>query len=279
MSVDIIGPGDAITPYGRGAREGLTGREPRPIIDLIVIFGGWGGVGNGGAPLSPDVRPPTGTSALLRRVLQLSGSPGRRIRVLAYEGSLMFGNNEPLRILRSHFHPLGKVVLYGYSAGGRDAITFAWQIWQNLRYYAFSSQRFYTFLGADAFASNTIGVTRVDLLVTVDPAVGPGSRQMFRNIPPSVRRNVNTYQTHPSARETSGGMETGASSHGGPTTPLDRQATQVENRDVSHRYRATPGEAHGRIDNDTNEDSFELIRGVLGYESVPSSFPPGTAPA
>ena len=54
MSVDVLGPNERLQPYGRGCRDELTGREPMPITDLVVIFGGWGGIGNGGGPLNPN---------------------------------------------------------------------------------------------------------------------------------------------------------------------------------------------------------------------------------
>src|SRR5262245_14460296 len=128
MSVDVLGPNDQLRPYGGGCREALTGRERRPITDLIIIFGGWGGGGNGGGPLDPNPHPPTGTSQLLNLVRGISAVPGRSLQVLGYEGALMFGSNEPFGILRSIFHPCMKIILYGYSAGGENANILAWQV-------------------------------------------------------------------------------------------------------------------------------------------------------
>ena len=85
---------------------------------------------------------------------------------------------------------------------------------------------------------------------------------MFRNVAPSVRRNVNYYQTSPSI----GGRGTGPWSHGGPSLALQPTATRVENHNLDHLFADDPGAAHGTIDEVTSPDVLRLIRAELGTE-------------
>jgi hypothetical protein len=247
---------------------------PGPVRDLVIIFGGWGS-GAAGEQLRPVPGRPTGTSELLESVRALGDPPLGKLDITAFEGALMNakGVQQAEAFIRSLFHPLGRLVIYGYSAGGLDAISLAWRIWQGPSYYDFATRRLVTGYRA---ASPDLGIVRVDLLVTVDAASGPTSSVVFRNIPPGVRKNINYYQTNPAGRPTGGGTASGARSHGGPANAVDSTATIVENHDLTARYAANPGQAHGLIDNDTNEDVLQAIRGTLGYEATPPLLPNGT---
>lgn len=65
----------------------------------------------------------------------------------------------------------GKIIIYGYSWGGDTAVELA----QDLQAHSYI----------------------VDLLVTVDAAIGPASRWTDRKIPQNVLRNLNYYTTTP----------------------------------------------------------------------------------
>jgi hypothetical protein len=96
--------------------------------------------------------------------------------------------------IRSHFHPLGRLIIYGYSAGGLDALDLVRRI--SMWTYDFSTQR----LLSCCSILPDVGIVRVDLLVTVDVADGPISGILDRYISPSARRNINFYQTYPASR-------------------------------------------------------------------------------
>jgi hypothetical protein len=275
MSVDLIGPTDRLRAYppDSRARDRLGESLPGPVRDLVIIFGGWGSRA-AGEPLRPVPGQPTGTSELLESVRALGNPPLEKLEITALEGALMDakGVQQAEAFIRSLFHPLGSLIIYGYSAGGLDAINLTWRIWQGPSYYDFSTR---SLVFGYRAASPDLGIVRVDLLITVDAASGPTSSLAFRNIPPAVRKNINYFQTNPAGRPTVGGTASGARSHGGPANALDSTATVVENHDLTARYAANPGQAHGLIDNDTNEDVLQAIRGTLGYEAPPLLLPNG----
>jgi hypothetical protein len=280
MSVDVLDRNEILFPYWRDCRQALTGREQKPITDMIIIFGGWG-VEQAGSVLEPDENSKTSTapSRLLAKVKRLAANSGREISVLGYQGTLAISNRVALQELKSIFHPCMKIILYGYSAGGRTAQEFANQIWAQLRYYNFEAGRLSPSRVSPIFDPSRqfwdgqikIGITRVDLLITVDAAVGPGSGSMDRVIAPSVRLNVNIYQPYPSSRERSdsvrdrigSGSNTGVFSHGGPNYPQSYLATFVDNRSRGHIYIGDQGRAHGRIGSETVEEAFKLIETEL----------------
>jgi len=115
--------------------------------------------------------------------------------------------------------------------------------------------------------SATAGYVRIDRLITVDGAAGHFSSQMFRRIPPNVRRNLNLYQLHPSP----------IGSHGGPNEAHNRRATDVVNRDLSSLYTRNPGDAHSSIDEDTTLEVLETICSAIGCQALPRVLPQGLA--
>ena len=268
MSVDVIDKNQSLQSYpvGGGTRAALRGRTRTPITDIVVIFGGWGGVSDAGKPLQTNVNPPTGTSQLVQRVRRIQNTPLHRIQVVAYHGSLRdsLGINRAFNFIRSNFDPLGRLIIYGYSAGGFDALRLSSHIWLARRYYELSSESF----RRSRRDGHTVGFVRIDLLITVDAAVGPISSIAFRRVQPCVRKNLNFYQ-----RFSSGVVR----SHGEPNRAVDKRATLIDNRDLSSRYRNTPDSAHGLIDNDTLDDVIQAIRGTFGYQLHPQNLPSGTA--
>ena len=229
---------------------------PGPITDVIIIFGGWGGLSNA----EPIVAGPgSGTSELYRSLRDLPTPPGgNRREFLALTGSLKSssGVNQGVAFLRRHFHPNGKVVIYGYSAGGTDALSLCRRINSEMRFYGFTSRRLVSVKqsGAEVF-----GDVRVDLLITVDAASGPGSGGIDRSVPACVEHNLNFYQSTPS----------GIASRGWPNVPNSPTATRVDNTEITST-------SHADIDEDTNDRVLDAIRGVLGYEDTPPTFAPGS---
>lgn len=275
MSTDLLPYPYPVRAYPRnpGALTRLASSVPGPVRNIVVIFGGWGSDA-AGLPLGPGQ--PTGTSKLLKKVQALGNLPFGTLHVAAFEGSLVGGIDSAAVFIRSLFHPLGRLIIYGYSAGGLDAMSLARVIstWT----YNFTTRRLVScgiLSPSQCFSppSSTppdVGVVRVDLLLTVDAADGPMSGIVFRDIARSVRRNINLYQTYPASRPRSGGATaSGVLSHGGPNFAVSPTATVIENYDLTGWYTADPGQGHGRIDNDTNEAAFEAIRGTLTYGGPP----------
>jgi len=268
MTIDVISSlTDRMTRRPtRSTREAI-GAYRVPIDDIIVIFGGWGDV-NGGAPLQR--KPVTGTTQLWERLEALSPTPLHRMHIGAWNGSLRdsTGVDNAFRFIRQHFHPLGRLIVCGYSTGGFDAMRLTSHISMANRFYEVRSNTFVREIyrmpqpGAEVF-----GFVRVDLMVTVDAASGPTSGISFRRVFPSVRRNLNYYQS------------TGSSvgSHGGASVAMDANATDVVNLDMSRRYAANPAAGHGQIDNDTIDYVVEAVEIVLGREAPPQLFPAGFA--
>lgn len=227
---------------------------PGPIYDLVILYGGWGGVRHNAEPLSTTGG--DGTSQLYRSVNDLPLAPGSRQRkILALSGSLSSnaGVEQGITFLRTYFHPASKLIVYGYSAGGTDALELCRQISSTLGYYRFNTRTFATvFEMEDHMNTEVFGKVLVDLLITVDGASGPASGALSRDVASCVVRNLNFYQP--------------TRSRGGPNIANVPSGTQVENTEV-------PGAAHGGIDEETNPRALQAIRGVLGFEAVPPNVP------
>jgi hypothetical protein len=252
MSVDLVNP-----PAGSSTFPGSS--IPGLVNDLIVIYGGWGGLGRV-EPLHPG--PGTSTSRLLRDVQDLPGVPGHRRPILALEGSLSSsaGVDQGVTFIRDNFHPYGQLIIYGYSAGGTDALALCRAINRDLAFFGFGSKRLVNvFAMEDSMSREVFGAVRVDLLITVDGAAGEASNSLDRSVPACVRRNLNFYQRRPSP----------IGSHGEPNTPVS-PSTNVENNDMTGRAE------HATIGTATNGQALDAIRGSLGVEAVPPVTPPGT---
>ncbi|MFT3772889.1 MAG: hypothetical protein QM820_46480 [Minicystis sp.] len=267
MSIDLI-VGERRTSsraFNRAAVEAaVAGIAPRAITDLVLVYGGWGGPSDGGRPL-PAGGEETGTTQLVKQIEALRSTTGHHILVRAWQGSLRTGQaGAGEELVRSSFHPLGKLIVCGYSVGGFNAMSLARDLFYAgyydvnkrswLQYYSPSTNR-----GGDV-----VGLARVDLLVTIDAAQGYASDANDRHVMPSVRRNLNIFQTNPSGRDFGTGTAVAPRLHGGPNQAVDPTATLVENHDWTARYASDPTKGHGNIDNDALDVVVSAVRDELG---------------
>lgn len=227
MSVQSIASGN-----GAGFRGGpSTGR------DTLIIFGGWGGVRDWDVDLASS--PQTGTTSLLGELRALFAGAA----VHAFDGSISaMSTTAALQAIKRSFDPGGRIIIYGYSVGGANAVALARRIGQEMTYYDYEKGSFLSL----SPARQGLGLVRVDLLITVDASLGPMSGQNF--IPACVRRCLNYYQSHPSNPPHS---TVGSQAHGQPATAENPGRTHIRNIDLSGKYLSAPGSAHGKIDNDT----------------------------
>lgn len=254
MTIDLVNPRREVSyPVSRGI-----------IPDLVILYGGWGGIQEGGGPLAPG--PGTGTSQLVAAIHAMPLPPLHRVEILSVQGALVAqaGVERGLAFFRQHFHPQARIIIYGYSAGGTDALGLSRRINQEVAYYSLTSRRLMNvFQMEDRMSRELFGRVRIDLLVTVDVSSGPSSPVIDRTVPSCVRRNLNFYQTTPSSVRSRGAPNSASAAY-----PMD---TRIENLDMT-------GQAvHARIDEITNSRVREAIQGVLGREAIPPLTPPGTA--
>ncbi|XXT23704.1 hypothetical protein WME94_19385 [Sorangium sp. So ce429] len=252
-----------------GVEDALRGIVIPSVRHLVVVFGGWG-QSQGGERLRPSAGPPTDTTSLVQRIEQLRPLSGGRVIVRAYQGAMSedgTADREMIGIMRSEFHPLGKLVVYGYSAGGMMAMRLAYRLGMSFPYY---STHMGAFLGPLSRGRHVAGrtrvvwgYTRIDLMVTIDAATGPSSGMISRRVWPSVRNNLNIYQTEGGTGGESSGSRFGVGSHGAPNSAFDGAVTRVDNRDWTERYRDDPGRGHASIDGDSADAALEAIQEEL----------------
>lgn len=198
---------------------------------VVIFFEGWNGpwTDTGGKPIPLNTK---STLAQLRRDVISNYSTFQSSNLcapaLATEAYATDTDDDVKDLaaayIKSERKGRGKIIIYGYSWGGDTAIELA-----------------------DDLADENIDV---DLLVTIDAALGPfsldpGVRDIF--ISTNVRVNVNHYTTTP---------HSGMLSQGLPTFPKDASKTMVIN--VKHT-----GPSHGEMDEKTKDDSVSQIVGAL----------------
>jgi hypothetical protein len=261
----------------------------KPITDIFILFGGWGGIHEKGEPWTPDraaqlAKGKPGSAHVLEEVQKIK-NPGRALKVIAFAGSLWLnelrnpGSNsmaEALQFIRSNYDSMGKIVIYGYSAGGLDALELVNYIPGCMGYYLVSSGEFYGPAGAAQHWGWRIGWRKefvkveVDLLVTVDAACGPSSGSMSRAIPGCVRKNINFFQTTPSDTPMAP-SKWPVGSHGGPNKKgAHGDEKNIENHDVTKEVTEwlktrgiSPGQAHDHIDEFTAGSALKAIQDVM----------------
>ncbi len=266
MSIDLIDSSTSTRTrtFQRARVEAaLAGHVAGPVVDNVLIFGGWGSE-NAGGPLDPHAA--TSTASLVSAVQALPSPSSRRLVVRAREGALNDDGDESFLQLARDFHPLGKLIVYGYSAGGFSALRISYRLGMVFPYWNVGAGRLEPYPPTFGTGSAHVlaGFVRIDRMITIDPASGPTSGMVSRRVWPSVRYNLNVYQTHPASHAQSGGLfQMGVRSHGEPTEAFDATATRIENVDWSSRYTGDPGSAHGRIGRDTIDLVLASIREEL----------------
>lgn len=257
MSLDPIDDSPAGVNLGRNV--------PDPANDVIIIFGGWGNTDNG-EPLTANST--DGAGQVLSGVNALVDPPTHPKQVLAIQGTLsgMGGVQQGLNFIRRNFHPRGRLIIYGYSAGGTDALALCRAIWREIPMFDCSSRSFATRRASlwtpnvwdrepsDSDRAN-LGSVMVDLLVSVDGAAGPFSGMLDRSVPGIVRWNVNYFQTTPSPIR----------SHGGPNSLIDAGTTRLKNVNLTGKA------VHGTIDEYTSTACVSAIDTVR--RAVDNSIP------
>lgn len=246
----------------------MDGVSSWPVKSVIVVFGGWG-VAKAGEVLDLNGET-TGTTLLIKALKALKPADGTSFVIRAFNGALTEENTAEQNILRTisaDFHPLGKLIVIGYSAGGFSAMRTAYQLGMSHPCYDTTTRSFSPFLvpidQKNGKIKTVYGFARIDLLVTIDAADGPLSGVTNRRVWPSVRRNLNIYQTAGSSRKGSSGSHYGVYSHGGPNTAFDSSVTEVKNIDWTSKYSADPGEGHVTIDDDSIADVTQAVREEL----------------
>jgi hypothetical protein len=232
--------------------------------DVIVVFGGFGGLSPGPvATITPGHS--TGTAELLLQLKGMAPPPLRKVFILGLEGSLPSkgGVQQGLKFISANFHPRGNIIVYGYSAGGTDALTLCRELEKQMGFFGLSSGTLCDKATADSQAKiQNFGKVRVDLLVTVDIAAGPGSARIDRVVPACVISNRNYYQT----------KESSIFSRGGPTSAADPKTTRIDvNQDL------TGFAEHATIDEYTNDWAFQAIQQQLGVVAPAPDAPAGAA--
>ena len=195
MSVEIVGD----------LRGTLCANPPRTVTNLLVFFGGYDSELNmsAGNPLTQTDRhgkERTSFSAFqdLQRAYFSWPSMAKGIdpdlRYTDYNRAVVEGE----RFIHSHFHPLGRLVIYGFSAGGFLALKLCERIWNYRRWYNFSTGNIgggLTFTPAPN--DPQYGRVNVDLLVTVDPCMEDSRDPIRPTRAPGVRRHENFRQNQP----------------------------------------------------------------------------------
>jgi hypothetical protein len=238
-----------------------------PIINTFVIIGGWASSEDWSKSDATPMPPTAAYSAsadLLRRVQssELSLPPGQDKVAIGLKGRMMdIDVDKALDFIKDKFDPRGKLIIHGHSMGGAAVLRLCRKIDREIPFYGgptgFTTQAAY----ADATQPNWAyqwseppkvptpppiqkmtppsdsplpqanATVRVDLLVTVDAAIGNLSQNLNRSVGRCVRTNLNYYQT------TRKGVE---KSFGGPNRALAPTKTIVWNHDLTNRMLPSP---------------------------------------
>jgi len=194
----------------------------------------------------------SGTAALINQLKGITPPPFHKILILPLQGSLpsKTGVLKGLNFITMNFHPLGDLIIYGYSAGGTDALTLCREVEKKMSFFGLSSSRLHTQAQAEQLRRRGVEESarvRIDLLITVDAASGPVSGMVNRIVSRCVRMNLNFYQTTASR----------IGSHGGPNQAEDNTATDIDNEDLTGQTE------HATIDESTIDRTIEAIQDQL----------------
>jgi len=218
------------------------------IVDLVFIFGGYAGPTGPISPLPADragitTKESNDVGQLARRVRGMRTLPHHRVMVFDYNPTI----NSPLSYLRTpliqlstYLDHLGHLIIYGFSAGGYNALVFSKLIWRDNAQLSRSADTFYR--THNQVDSGLQSVIRIDYLITIDPALDSSrTDNIDRGVPPCVRRNLDYYQTTANI----------VGSRGRPTYAMNSGTTYVRSRNRTAELEVTGESPHGFIDNYT----------------------------
>ncbi len=217
---------------GGGGSRGQLGIVGGTRTHTLVYFSGdVDGAGNGGKFL---IGPPGAVGAANGQVVLTdmenlpTGNAGKT--VFGFGGSIDDRRSGPdlaLLLIQGVNDPRGKLIIYGFSAGGANSLDLC-------------------------RALNRVG-KKVDLLVTVDVAVGLLTPLLDRSVPPNVLLNRNYFQTFPSSRN----------SFGAPATPTGEP--RIQNVPCNDRFTSRlKFNNHGGMQDVTRADANNDMRILLG---------------
>lgn len=199
-----------------------------PKTHVVVMFEGWNAPWEkeGGKPIPKNAK--STISSIRRKVVDhynfarhyKTSIKDERLAIEAYATDTDDDVKDlAIAFIEKNHQSKGKVIIYGYSWGGDTAVELAKD------------------LNAKAI--------KVDLLVTIDSALGPfnGPAVRDRTVPPNVKLNMNHYSTTPKSRIGSQGL---------PNWAEDSSKTEVRN--ISHT-----GPSHGQMDETTASQAVKYI--------------------
>jgi hypothetical protein len=260
MSVDFVGPSISLPEQG----------PVRDLFVIIGGWAkeDWASSDDPPMPATPAY---SSTGDLVRRVQgsELNLAAGHVKEVFGIKGRFKDTDvDAAFDLVKKRFDPRGKLIVHGHSIGGAAVHTLCRRIdaegvYYDLKYGGFTVAPFSTGVTYESrrplFRSAPGGYdstppsapprppgmpfplndpnapanprVRVDLLVTVDAAVGNLSKMMDRSVGKCVRTNLNYYQT------TRKNIE---QSCGGPNTAVDPKMTMVWNHDLTNKMLPDP---------------------------------------
>lgn len=190
------------------ARPGEAAVARTPVRHLLIFFGGWQDPGEGRLQMLPgheitqiDRKYDTERSSYtaFRLIRGHFGSPSTSYAMdPALRADL---DNEAVKkgieVLSRGFDPRGRLVVYGFSAGGFNALRFAERILRDTGWYDFQTRSLTDQPEQISTAPERFARVKVDLLVTIDPCISkidPDNHERCGAVKPPAARQINYYQ-------------------------------------------------------------------------------------
>lgn len=259
-----------------------------PVRHIFILIGGWASEEAHKAWPSPTM-PPTpiysSTGDLLRRVQssELSLPAGQVKLVLGLKGRLQDDDvDAALAFIENNFDPRGRLIFHGHSMGGAAVQRLCRRI-DEKPYYDLQRRVLAASASPTDLTYKSIKPAlptkfpprqkvRVDLLITVDAAIGNFSGSMDRSVAQCVRTNLNYYQT------TEKNVE---KSKGGPNTAVNPKGTIIWNHDLTQMPLPDPDASkppskpdHYSIQAQLNNVIMKIFQQALGVSQVTDFWSP-----
>ena len=232
---------------------------PSNRLHTCVVFGGW----------DPSYGKIKYDSSGAAKFAEQCGALGLTVKdergAAAMDGIVI---ERALTFVQEHFSPKGKLIVYGYSAGGIDALEFVRAMHIRASSYtdgklAPTKRPLAGTMHGGTLRDEHPDDALVDLLITIDP-YQPYPKEEWYSVPRNVVRFVNIYQRWEQRLTGSAGR---------PLRRAERNARSErdlnEDRTDRKEYRELgPGDpgggAHGFIDEDTLQFAFEQVEALVG---------------